>query len=66
MRFEWWDATLLFVLWLAQFLVPDWRTPIMWAYAAWAVASVLAWPWLKPTAPRILWELWNRPRKAAG
>jgi cation:H+ antiporter len=66
MRFEWWDATLLFVLWLAQFLVPDWRTPIMWAYAAWAVASVLAWPWLKPTSPRILWELWNRPRKAAG
>jgi cation:H+ antiporter len=66
MRFEWWDATLLFVLWLAQFLVPDWRTPIMWAYAAWAVGLVLAWPWLKPVAPRILWELWNRPRKAAG
>jgi hypothetical protein len=62
MKFEWWNATVLFVLWLAQFLMPHWRTPIMYVYGAWAVGLVLAWPWLKPAAPRILMELWRRPR----
>ncbi len=64
MKFEWWNATVLFVLWLAQFLMPHWRVPVTYAYGAWAVGLVLAWPWLKPVAPRILMELWRRPRGA--
>jgi cation:H+ antiporter len=64
MKFEWWNATVLFVLWLAQFLMPHWRVPVTYAYAGWAVGLVMAWPWLKPVAPRILMELWRRPRGA--
>ena len=35
MRFEWWNAVLLFVLWLVQFLVAEWRQEISYAYAGW-------------------------------
>ena len=57
LKFEWWNATVLFVLWLAQFLVPAWRIEITYVYAAWAVGLVLAWPWLKPRAPRVFMAL---------
>jgi cation:H+ antiporter len=57
LRFEWWNAAALFALWLTQFLVPGWRVPVAWAYAGWAAALVLAWPWRRPTAPRALWRL---------
>jgi cation:H+ antiporter len=57
MKFEWWNATVLFVLWLAQFLVPAWRIEITYVYAAWAAGLVLAWPWLKPQAPRVFMAL---------
>ncbi len=59
LRFEWWNATVLFTLWLAQFLVPHWRLPITYLYAAWAVGLVLAWPWLKPAAFGVLRRVWT-------
>jgi cation:H+ antiporter len=37
MRFEWLDATLLFVLWLVQFCIPHWRIEVAVAYAVWIV-----------------------------
>ena len=64
MRFEWWNAVLLFVLWLVQFLVADWRTEVAYVYAAWAVGLMLAWLREPPAAPRILWRLMREPREA--
>jgi cation:H+ antiporter len=40
MKFEWFDASALFVLWLAQFLVPHWREEVALAYALWMVVLV--------------------------
>ena len=40
MAFEWFDASLIFVLWLAQFLVPHWREEVAVAYGAWMVILV--------------------------
>jgi cation:H+ antiporter len=50
MRFEWWNAALLFVLWLAQFLVAHWRDELCWVYAAWAAGLILSWTWRPPIA----------------
>jgi cation:H+ antiporter len=57
MRFHWWDAAILFVLWLAQFLVAAWRDEITYMYLGWAVLLVIAWIWRRPTAPGIFWRL---------
>jgi cation:H+ antiporter len=65
LRFEWWNALLLFTLWLAQFLFPAWRTLAEAAYAAWALALVVTWPWNPPEAPRAFWRMLRR-RTLAG
>ncbi|HEX6967106.1 MAG TPA: hypothetical protein VF166_15055 [Gemmatimonadaceae bacterium] len=65
MRFEWWDALGLFVLWLAQFIVPEWRGVITVLYAVWGVGLIVAWPWMPPRAPGILWKLLKRKRDVA-
>ncbi len=41
MDFCFFEAVALFVLWLAQFLVPDIRQPITWVYGAWAFVETL-------------------------
>jgi hypothetical protein len=64
MRFDWWDAALLFVLWLVQFLVAEWREAMCWVYAAWAAGLVLAWLRTPPAAPRLLWRLLRQPRSS--
>src|SRR6185437_15991170 len=66
MRLTWWDATGLFVLWLAQFLVAEWREEIALVYALWALVLVVSWFWKRPTAPRIFWELLTGKRKVSG
>jgi cation:H+ antiporter len=57
MKFHWWDAAILFVLWLAQFLEAGWRDEITIMYFAWAVLLVIGWIWRRPTAPGIFWRL---------
>ncbi len=57
MRFHWYDAAILFVLWLAQFLEAGWRDEITYVYAGWAVLLVVSWIWNRPTAPGIFWRL---------
>jgi cation:H+ antiporter len=57
MKFHWWDAAILFVLWLAQFLEAGWRDEITIMYLAWAVLLVIGWIWRRPTAPGIFWRL---------
>jgi cation:H+ antiporter len=57
MRFDWWNAVVLFTLWLVQFLMPHWRVPITYVYGAWAVGLVLSWPWHRPVAFGILRRL---------
>jgi cation:H+ antiporter len=66
MRFHWWDAGLLFVLWLVQFVVAEWRDEITWVYGAWAVLLMISWIWRGPTAPQIFWRLVTRRDLPAG
>jgi cation:H+ antiporter len=40
MEFDWRDASIIFVLWLAQFLVPHWREEVAVTYGAWMVILV--------------------------
>jgi cation:H+ antiporter len=34
MRFAWWEAVVLFALWFVQFVIPDLRVAVMYAYGA--------------------------------
>ncbi len=65
MRFQWWDALLLFALWLAQFLEADWRGEITLLYAIWAAVLMLWWLRRMPTAPVIFWRLLRGRREDA-
>ncbi|HEY9426855.1 MAG TPA: hypothetical protein VIR34_06855 [Gemmatimonadaceae bacterium] len=65
MKFEWWDALLLFVLWLAQFLVASWRGEVTLLYGIWAAILVLSWLKARPTAPAIFWHLMRGRRREA-
>jgi cation:H+ antiporter len=40
MEFDWLDASVIFLLWLAQFLVPHWREEVALAYGLWMVILV--------------------------
>ena len=40
MEFDWLDASVLLVLWLAQFLVPHWREEVAILYGVWIVVLV--------------------------
>lgn len=62
MEFDWLDASALFVLWLAQFLVPHWREEVAIAYALWIVALVIGFAIGKKQllAPRYFWEVVTR------
>jgi cation:H+ antiporter len=64
MRFAFWEAALLFVLWFAQFLYADLRTGISWVYAGWGVMLIVdsfadrtRW-----RAQRLFWKLLTQPR----
>jgi len=65
MKFEWWDALLLFTLWLAQFLKAGWRGEVTLLYGIWAAVLVLSWVRARPTAPAILWHLLHGRRDEA-
>jgi cation:H+ antiporter len=64
MRFSWSDAASLFVLWLAQFLVPSWREEITLVYLAWcAWMSFLYASGRKDfAAPRLLLQVLREAR----
>jgi cation:H+ antiporter len=40
MEFDWLDASVLFLLWLAQFIVPHWREEVAVLYGVWIVILV--------------------------
>src|SRR5881296_1246173 len=58
MEFDWRDATVIFVLWLAQFLHPDWREQVAVAYGLWMVILGIGFVVRgKPLlAPKYFWE----------
>jgi cation:H+ antiporter len=63
MRFAFWEAALLFVLWFAQFLRAELRDEISWIYAIWGVILIVD-SFVDRTrwrAPRLFWKL-IRPR----
>jgi cation:H+ antiporter len=59
LEFDALDASALFVLWIAQFLVPHWREEVAVAYLVWIIALLLAYVVGKKrmVAPRIFWEV---------
>jgi len=68
LRFKWHDAASLFVLWLAQFLVPHWRDEISVIYLAWCGWLVLLFVLRRRalSAPRVFLEVFreNRAQRA--
>ncbi len=66
MKFDWWDATLLFVLWLVQFLWPHIRVEVLAAYVLWSLVLVsAALTGKRPfTAPRIFVQVLREGRGA--
>jgi cation:H+ antiporter len=68
MAFEWFDASLIFVLWLAQFLVPHWREEVAVAYVIWMVILVgqYAFGTKKFLAWRYFLETVRAPHRAKG
>jgi cation:H+ antiporter len=59
LEFDWLDASALFVLWLAQFLVPHWREEVALAYALWIAVLLIGFVVgrKRPVAPRYFWEI---------
>jgi len=41
MRFAFWEAAVLFILWFVQFIRPELRDEVSWIYGAWALFLVL-------------------------
>jgi len=64
MEFDWRDATVLFVLWLVQFLQPSLRQVVAIAYAVWMVILALEFAVGRKAllAPRYFWEIIRRKR----
>jgi len=62
LEFDWRDASVLFVLWLAQFLVPHWREEVAVAYALWIGVLVIGFVIRgeKLLAPKYFWETFTR------
>jgi cation:H+ antiporter len=59
MEFDWLDAAALFVLWLAQFLVPHWREEVAIAYVLWMAVIIIGFVLRGKTvkAPTYFWEI---------
>ena len=68
MEFDWLDATAIFVLWLAQFLVPHWREEVAVAYALWMVVLAIGFIIGAKSllAPRLFWESLRRRDRGRG
>src|SRR3989442_15667113 len=62
MEFDWLDATIIFVLWLAQFLRPTLRDEVAVAYAVWMVILAIQFAVWRQTllAPRYFLEIIRR------
>ena len=65
MRFAFWEAALLFVLWFAQFLRAELRDEISWLYVIWGIMLIVdsfadrtRW-----RAPRLFWKLLHAPKR---
>src|SRR5467141_4495207 len=59
MEFDWRDATVLFVLWLVQFLRPNLRAAVAIAYGVWMVILAIEFVVGRKAllAPRYFWEI---------
>jgi cation:H+ antiporter len=59
MEFDWLDASALFVLWLAQFLVPHWREEVAIAYGLWIAILLIGFAvrGQRLKAPQYFWDV---------
>ncbi|OLB17709.1 MAG: hypothetical protein AUH12_03910 [Gemmatimonadetes bacterium 13_2_20CM_69_8] len=64
MEFDWLDATIIFVLWLAQFLRPTLRDEVAVAYGIWIVILLIGFVVRGHAllAPKYFWETVRTPR----
>jgi len=68
MEFAWWDAALLLLLWLAQFLHPHWRTQVLALYLLWSAGLLILALAGRRTfaAPRIFLDVLRAGRRPRG
>jgi cation:H+ antiporter len=68
MEFAWLDATLMFALWLVQFLLPALRAEVAVAYVAWMVILTIGFVMRgrAPLAPQYCWETIRRKNDRPG
>jgi hypothetical protein len=62
MKFDWLDATIIFVLWLAQFIRPGLREEVAVAYGLWMVILAVGFVVRGNAllAPRYFWDVVRR------
>lgn len=67
MRFQWFEAAGLFLLWAYQFFVPASREEIIFVYAGWIILEILLWVFKvnKPRAFKQFAKLWKEKVCAA-
>ena len=68
MEFDWLDATILFVLWLVQFLRPTLREEIAVAYGIWMAILLIGFVVRGHAllAPKYFWETVRKQKRSAG
>jgi cation:H+ antiporter len=66
MKFDWFDATALFLLWVVQFFAPHLREEVSFAYALWIVILLAGFAMRRQRllAPAYFWEAVTRKRPA--
>lgn len=58
MRFRWWEAALLFLLWFIQLIRPSLHVWVASAYAVWVASLLLAYPSRgEMRAPVLFWQI---------
>ncbi|HET7225650.1 MAG TPA: sodium/calcium exchanger protein [Candidatus Eisenbacteria bacterium] len=67
-RLDAYEAVGMFVLWLLQFLQPEWRLQITWCYGAWLALELGSAPWRhgRLAAFAVFPRLWAHQARVAG
>jgi cation:H+ antiporter len=58
MRFRWWEAAVLFILWFVQFLRPSLHFEVALGYGAWGAGILIVYGWKgQLRAPALFWRI---------
>jgi cation:H+ antiporter len=67
MKYTWWEASILFVLWFIQFVVPSSREALLWVYGAFILGGIVQvfLGWRRLAAFKAFAHEWQSHSKAA-